>query len=47
MPATCFATPTFVFAAPVLRDADAHGRAKALRYRITVRLKPDPTDNGD
>src|SRR5687767_7186412 len=27
MPATCFATPTFLFAAPVLPDDDARGRA--------------------
>jgi hypothetical protein len=38
MPATCFATPTFLFAEPVLLDADA---------AITVRLKPDPTDARD
>ena len=32
-PATCFATPSFLFAEPVLPAGDAGGRAEALRYR--------------
>src|SRR5688500_15213257 len=35
--ATCFATPSFVFAEPVLPVADA--------LLIRVRLKPDPADD--
>ena len=44
MPATCFAAPPILFAEQVIPGADAWaGRAKALRYDITVRLEPDTT----
>ena len=48
MPATCFATPIFVFAEPVLSEADAwRAGLKTCASDVTVRLKTDTTDLRD